>query len=541
MKLIRAFISLYSWRYPLALTRIWSRSRSHRQSYLAAYWQTNTFAISDTDAMELASRQRKLAVVLSVGMVGQICVGLGFIVAGAFHDAVAGWQFGLAIILAYPIIWAHILPIVIAAWWLTRPKRLAREIVCSILESQVRRLRKKHTFSVIAVAGSIGKTSTKITIARLLQATQNVLWQEGNYNDRVTVPLIFFGHSMPGLLNIFAWLVIMIKNERIIARPYPYQYVVAEIGTDGPGQLQQFAYLRPELVVMTAVTAEHMEFFGTLDAVAAEELSILSFAKQSLVNIDDTPAEYLRDRTFRSYGLDSKALYHVTERTGQGLQGQKIQFQLGKKDIVSVTVPLLGQQGAKVALAAVAAAHTLGLPTADIEKGAATIAAFAGRMQILHGILNSTLIDDTYNSSPVAAKAALDVLQSGDAPQRIAILGSMNELGSYSPDAHKEVGEHCDPEALDWVVTVGEAAKKYLAPVAKAKGCQVTSFLDPYKAGRFVKAQLKEGAVVLAKGSQSGIFTEESLKVLLADKADEAKLVRQSRLWMNTKGKQFKP
>jgi UDP-N-acetylmuramoyl-tripeptide--D-alanyl-D-alanine ligase len=478
---------------------------------------------------------------LSIGIVGQICVGLGCIVAGAFHHAVAGWQFGLAIILSYPIIWAHMLPIIIAAWWLAHPKRLAREIVCSILESQVRRLRKKNTLSVVAVAGSIGKTSTKIAIARLLQATQKVQWQEGNYNDRATVPLIFFGHAMPGLLNIFAWMVIMIKNERIIAKPYPYQYVVAEIGTDGPGQLQQFAYLNPELVVVTAVTAEHMEYFGTLDAVAAEELSTLTFAKQALVNIDDTPPEYLHERTFRSYGLEPKALYHVTERTSHGLQGQKIKFQLGKKDITDVTVPLLGQQGAKIALAAVATAHCLGLSSADIEKGAAAITAFAGRMQILHGIRNSTLIDDTYNSSPVATKAALDVLQGGEAPQRIAILGSMNELGDYSPDAHKEVGEHCDPAMLDWVITVGDDAKKYLAPAAKARGCQVTSFLDPYKAGTFVKEQLKEGAVVLAKGSQNKVFTEESLKVLLADKADAAKLVRQSRLWMTAKSKQFTP
>jgi UDP-N-acetylmuramoyl-tripeptide--D-alanyl-D-alanine ligase len=474
-------------------------------------------------------------------MVLQLLAGISFIAANYKLHMIAGWQFGLAIILAYPIIWAHMLPIFVGIWWLLHPKRLAREIVCRVLESQVRRLRKKHTFDVVAVAGSVGKTSTKLAIARLLQATRRVQWQEGNYNDRATVPLIFFGHPMPNLLNIVAWLAIFVKNERIIAKPYPYQVVVAEIGTDGPGQLQHFAYLKPELVVVTAVTPEHMEYFKTLDAVAQEELSTLHFAKRALVNIDDTPVAYLADRSFRSYGLDKTALYHITERIGQGLQGQKVHFQLGPKDQFALTVPLLGEHGAKIALAAAAAAHILGLPLADIEKGAAEVTAFAGRMQILPGILDSTLIDDTYNASPVATKAALDVLQGGEAPQRIAILGSMNELGDYSPEAHREVGEYCDPTKLDWVVTVGADAKEYLATVAQARGCQVKTFLDPYKAGRFVKKQLKEGAVVLAKGSQNRVFTEEALKVLLADKADEAKLVRQSASWMAVKRKQFKP
>jgi UDP-N-acetylmuramoyl-tripeptide--D-alanyl-D-alanine ligase len=160
-------------------------------------------------------------------------------------------------------------------------------------------------------------------------------------------------------------------------------------------------------------------------------------------------------------------------------------------------------------------------------------------MQILPGIKNSTLIDDTYNSSPVAVRAALDVLYAGDAPQRIAILGGMNEMGDYSPQAHKEVGAYCDPKKLDWVVTIGPDAKQYLAPAAKEQGCQVKSFLSPYDAGHFVAGLLKESAVVLAKGSQNRVFAEESLKELLANPEDASKLVRQSRHWQDVKAKQF--
>lgn len=329
-------------------------------------------------------------------------------------------------------------------------------------------------------------------------------------------------------------------NERIISRPYPYEVVVAELGTDGPGFMKEFAYVKPDLVVVTAITPEHMEYFGTMDAVAREELAALNFARQALVNIDDTPPEYLYDRDFLAYSTLSPAKYHIAERKEQGMHGQLAAFHLDDASF-TVQIPLLGVQGAKIALAAAAAAHIIGLTDNEVKEGIANVAAFAGRMQILNGIKDSVIIDDTYNAAPIAVKAALDVLYGGDAPQRIAILGSMNELGAYSPDAHREVADHCDPSKLDWVITIGEDAKKYLAPVAKARGCQVKSFLDPYKAGSFVKKQLVDGAVVLAKGSQNRVFAEEALKVLLADKADEAKLVRQSNYWMNIKHRQFKP
>ena len=380
-----------------------------------------------------------------------------------------------------------------------------------------------------------------MAISTVLQTSQRVLWQEGNYNDRVTVPLIFFDHIAPNIVNVFAWLKIFFQNERAIRRPYAYDVVVAELGTDGPGFMADFAYIKPDIAVVTAVSPEHMEYFGTLDAVAREELTILNFAKQTLVNVDDTPAEYLRDRDYVSYGMETSAHYHITGQTSHGLKGQTITLQLGEKDSFTLKVPLLGKPGAKIVLAAAAVAHLFGLPRQTIQKGVAEISAFAGRMQILQGVKDSTIIDDTYNASPIAAKAALDVLQSGEAPQRIAILGTMNEMGAHSPEAHREVAEHCDPGKLDWVITIGRDAEEYLAPVAKERGCQVKSFLDPYGAGRFAKRQLQKGAAVLVKGSQNRVFAEEAIKTLLADKSDEAKLVRQSAYWMGVKRKQFKP
>ena len=108
------------------------------------------------------------------------------------------------------------------------------------------------------------------------------------------------------------------------------------------------------------------------------------------------------------------------------------------------------------------------------------------------------------------------------------------------PAAHQAVGEYCDPAKLDLVVTIGNDAKELLAPFARASGCTVHSFKSPYDAGDFVKEQLKKGAAILAKGSQNGVFAEEALKPLLAKPADSAKLVRQSKSWLQNKADQIR-
>jgi UDP-N-acetylmuramoyl-tripeptide--D-alanyl-D-alanine ligase len=281
-----------------------------------------------------------------------------------------------------------------------------------------------------------------------------------------------------------------------------------------------------------------MEFFGNLNAVAEEELTVFKFSRRVLVNVDDTDATYLAGRNYRSYGASTGSEF-TAKRSGKATAaGQKLNLTLeGKK--LTVTTPYLGEQGAKIVLAAAAVARLQGMETKAIAKALKAVEPAPGRLQQLAGVKNSRLFDDTYNASPLATKAALDVLYETDAPQRIAILGSMNELGVTSKNAHQEVGAYCDPKKLKLVVTIGADARKYLAPAAKKAGCEVKSFTGPYEAGDFVKKQLKSKAVVLAKGSQNGVFAEEALKTLLADPADGAKLVRQSGYWLAVKRAQF--
>jgi len=412
-------------------------------------------------------------------------------------------------------------------------KKVAKNIVAAILGWQVRRLRKKNNFRIIAVVGSIGKTSTKMAIAETLRAGLRMRHQEGNYNDLVSVPLVFFGEDLPSLFNPLAWLAVFWRNENQLRRPYPFDVVVLELGSDGPGQIQAFKeYLRLEIGVLTSITPEHMSFFKDMDQVAKEELSINGFSSLVIANKDLADEKYLAVKDdILTYGIGGKADFQLDP------MGKTV-FAGGQKLLDIEQLPPSRAQQYSL-LAAVATAYKLGMTPDLIKDGIKNIKPAPGRMQVLKGINGSTIIDDTYNASPDAVRLALDYLYSLKAPQKIALLGNMNELGDYSKGAHQEIGEYCDPKQLALVVTLGPDANEVLAPVAETKGCTVRKFDSPYKAGEFLKDEIKPGAVILVKGSQNKVFAEEAIKPLLADPADQEKLVRQSPRWLETKRKAF--
>ena len=545
MRILRNFAALYSWRYIPAMAELLRKKQYHATVFLRAFWTTNDFARRVKRPLPAPTRtMRKLVLGGSLLATLQVLSGLFLIDMWARGRSAGGLSFGVALIVAWPIVVPHVCGLLIilyrAVYGLAHPKAVGRAIVVRMLRAQVRRLRARHHFDVVAVVGSVGKTSTKMAIAHVLDATKRVRWQAGNYNDATTVPLVFFGETMPSLLNILGWLKVFLRNERAIRREFPFDFVVVELGTDKPGDVPSFAYVRPDLLVVTAIVPEHMEFFGTLEAVAAEELSAMRYSKQILLGLDSIPEAFMPPRAdnLATFGQQADATYRLVKRTPQGLAGQRLKLEFGKLNF-SAHVAMLGEQGAAVTLAALATARALGLTEQQLMRGVAEIRPVAGRMQILHGLKDTTILDDTYNSSPTSAKAALDVLCAAKAAHRIAILGSMNELGGYAPEAHREVGAHCDPHKLDLVCTIGEFERDYLAPAARERGCKVKSFKSPYEAGEYVRKKLKTDTIVLAKGSQNTVFAEESLKPLLAEPADAAQLVRQSTYWMRIKQRQF--
>lgn len=417
-------------------------------------------------------------------------------------------------------------------------KSFFKKIIVGILGSQVRRLRKKNNFKIIGVVGSIGKTSTKLAIAKVLETEMRVRYQAGNYNDLVSVPLVFFGHQMPNIWNIFAWVGIIIQNEFQIISPYPYNIVILELGTDHPNQISEFRkYLHLDIAVITAVTLEHMEFFQNLDEVATEEWSVSYFSDLVFANKDlcQIVPDNVDHKKIIFYGKDFGSIYKIEKvnRVDEGFD-----FEISYKGGKMMDVSYRAVSGVELYTITVAVAITrqLEISPSRVRENINNIKSFAGRMQRLAGVNGSVIIDDTYNASPEAMKIALDALYGFPRKNKIAILGMMNELGEISAEEHKKVGEYCDPKKLSLIVTVGRDANQFLAPSARENGCEVYEAKDAKDAGNFVLSRIEQNTVILAKGSQNGVFTEEALKPLLTNQSDFSKLVRQDPIWLKKKG-----
>jgi UDP-N-acetylmuramoyl-tripeptide--D-alanyl-D-alanine ligase len=419
-------------------------------------------------------------------------------------------------------------------------KRYAKKIIVHRLGKYVRQLRQKNKIVVIGVAGSIGKSSTKRAIAQVLGAGKKVQWQDGNYNDLVSVPLVFFGLTMPKqLLNPVAWLKIMRQAKRQLRSPYPFDVVVVEIGTDYPGSVAAFSeYLQLDMAVVTAVAPEHMEFFNDLQAVADEELSIAGYSKKLVVAKDMVAPEYLANyKDYLTYSLTQTADARlVAQATKQHTYEISIETKTSK---YAAAVPFIGEHQLQAVAAAALVAECCDLSQEEINQGLSRLTPMPGRMQTLPGKKDSLIIDDSYNASPEAMRAALDTVYGLEAPQRIVLLGNMNELGSVSRSMHLDLGGYCDATRLDLVVTLGPDANQYLAQAAETKGCNVIRTQSPSEAGKVILDHLKADAIVLIKGSQNGVFAEEAIKPLLANPTDASKLVRQTESWLAIKSKQF--
>lgn len=419
---------------------------------------------------------------------------------------------------------------------------MVKSYIQSKLEKSVKKYFKKHPeVKLITVVGSVGKTSTKIAIGTVLAQKYRIRLHEGNHNSELSAPLAILGVEYPkNIRSFWAWWRVFGAVRKRIRRPADVDVIIQELGTDAIGQIPHFGtYLKPDITVVTAVSPEHMEHFKTMEAVALEELAAVNFSTHALINRDDIPGEYAKDITnpnLNTYGSTDAAEYHflVNDYTYEdGFDGMFMAPELAAP--ISTTVHLVGEHSIRSAVAAGAVGLKLGMSADEVARGMSQIRAVSGRMNMLRGVNGSTIIDDSYNSSPLAVASALRALYQMQVPQRIAVLGSMNELGEMSVEAHQTVGALCEPAQLAHVVTVGEEAARYIAPIAAAHGCQVESFKTALEAGAFVHRYLEPGGAVLFKGSEGGIYLEEAVKIVLHSTEDEALLVRQSPAWIERK------
>jgi UDP-N-acetylmuramoyl-tripeptide--D-alanyl-D-alanine ligase len=421
-----------------------------------------------------------------------------------------------------------------------------KKYIQSKLEKAVRKYFKKHPeVKLVVVTGSVGKTSTKIAIGTVLNEKFKVRLHEGNHNSDLSAPLAILGVAFPDdIRKLGQWLAVFKAVKQRINQPTDVDVIIQELGTDGIGQIPHFGtYLNPDIAVVTSVAPEHMEFFKTMDAVAAEELAAVNFSKWALINRDDIPGVYAADITnpnLNTYGTTDSAEYRFTSTDYTFEDGFSGMFVAPEWPLaVPTTLHLVGEHSTRAAVAAGAVGVKFGMTDAEVASGMEKIRAVNGRMNILRGVNDSIIIDDSYNSSPLALASALRALYQMNVPQRIAVFGSMNELGAISEAEHAAIGKLCDPIELAHVITVGEDAEKYLAPAARISGCHVVSFKSAIDAGAYVHKFLEKGGAVLFKGSQGGIYLEEGIKVILHSTEEESQLVRQSPAWLEKKRQFF--
>lgn len=343
--------------------------------------------------------------------------------------------------------------------------------------------RGKYQPVVIGITGSVGKTSTKEVTAGVLQRGFRTLKSPRSYNSEATLPIV--------LLKLTA----------------EHQVAVLEMGMYGPGEIAHLAALaRPRLGIVTNVGPSHLERMGSIEAIqrAKSELpQALPDDGFAILNIDDprvrAMAEVTRARPF-FYGLDPAADLWADAIESRGLQG--ISFRVHYQgDAFHLTLPLLGRHSVHTALAAASAGLLLGMEWEAIIAGLRNEGTQL-RLLAVPGINQTTLIDDTYNASPVSMMAALNLLAELEG-RRIAILGDMLELGSIEEEAHRRVGARA-AEVVQFLITVGWRAR-WIADEALQAGMspdQVQSVDNNDEAANLIMSRLAPGDIVLIKGSR---------------------------------------
>lgn len=416
-------------------------------------------------------------------------------------------------------------------------KPFFRHLITKRLEQAVVRLvRANPKLKIVAVGGSVGKTSTKLAVAAVLKQKYRVLVQAGNYNSELGLPLSLFELEVPTrITDVMGWFRLLGAVEHKLRQPYPYDVAVLELGTDHPGDIPNFmAYLQPDIGLVTAITPEHMAFFGTLEAVAEDEFALLEGSQTAILHINDPELakrqQRLGTKAVRTYGESG----HVHWVDGDNLC---LGADLGT---IKIKPRVVGDHSRLALLAAASVGVQLNVSGIQIAHGLNAVTPVPGRMQPLVGKDGIKLIDDSYNSSPDAVFAALKTLKQTATGRRLAVLGQMNELGDYSREAHTAVGQAAAD--LDLLITIGSDANTILGPAAVAAGLAKDKwqcFDSPFAAGDWLAGQARRGDTILFKGSQNGVFAEEAIKPLLADPADAGKLVRQSQAWLDQKAQQF--
>jgi UDP-N-acetylmuramyl pentapeptide synthase len=411
---------------------------------------------------------------------------------------------------------------------------------------------RKYKPHIVAITGSVGKTSTKDAIYTVLAANVHVRKSDKSFNSELGLPLTILG-CPNAWSNPFRWLQNIIDGLFLIlfTAPYP-QWLVLEVGADRPGDISSLAkWLPVDIAVITRLpeVPVHVEFFDSPEAVVQEKASLihaLADAGTLVVYADDARRDLLVEKAQKhgahvvTYGLLSGADvrasdFGVLRQEGESSWpiGMSTHVAIGGTSVPISTIGTIGNHTVLPMVAAAAVGHVIGMQLPDIAHALSRYEPPRGRMHLISGIKDTLLIDDTYNSSPAAVMAALDALSLVKPTGRtIAVLGDMLELGRHSVEEHRKVGAYA-ASIVDIFCTIGFRARD-MAQGALDNGLEdgaILQYESAEKAGEELAALVQPGDCVLIKGSQS-IRMEKTVECLMREPERAGDLlVRQELNW----------
>jgi len=415
-------------------------------------------------------------------------------------------------------------------------KSLLRKIITQILARKAKDYLKKHHTQVIGITGSIGKTSTKEAIYVILKDHFNVFRSKKSFNTEIGISLSILQEDESGFTSVKKWFQIL---RRAFMEPKMiYQKMILEMGADQPGDIKRLKKIaQPNLAIVTNIAPVHLAEgqFKDIYDIAKEKSKIIQNLPRNgvaVLNYDDPLIREMdTDAEKLTYGVESAAMVRAQNIN---VTTKHIEFTVHyRNQSQEFKVPVIGKFQVFVLLPAIAVAIKLGMELKECADSLAKYNLPPGRMNPIEGKEKTTIIDSSYNASPVTMEKALDLLNDVKADRKIAALGTMNELGEMTKEAHIASGRQA-AQVADLLIAVGQEATTYKQGAMEGgmREDQIYTFFDSEEAGHFLENRLQPKDLILVKGSQNRIRMEKLVKVIMK-KPDQARtlLCRQGDDW----------
>lgn len=420
-------------------------------------------------------------------------------------------------------------------------KDTLKKLVLKVLKVLAKRRIKKFKGKIIAVTGSVGKTSTKDAIFKVLNTRFKVKSNKKSMNSDFGLLLTILDIES-GFSSATKWSWYLLKGFfHSLFRDHS-EILLLEMGVDKPGDMDFLtSIIKPHIAVFTNVSYMHLEEgqFKNLEEIYKEKRKLIDSLRKggiAILNIDNEfvakAAKGRKKSETVTFGKNTDADFWASQ-ISQSLEGTHFVLH-HDNNRYNVESQLLGEHQIYVLLPAVICGALLGMSIENAVEAVKLCTLPPGRMSVIPAINGATILDSSYNSSPAALKESLNILKKlGEKHRKIAVLGNMNELGDHSKTLHELIGELV-PTCADILITVGTNAA-LIANKAIEKGFDeknVHSFKNALEALEFFKDKVAKKDLILVKGSQNNVRLERFVKGIMASPEDaKSLLVRQERVW----------